>query len=109
VSGWTPLSPWKPIAGSGQSLAVGAGASSTFANAVGGETRCIQLSFAPTATAASSNCVVRISPAGTAASATLDLLVKGTDPPLYIGCDPGDKVSAWGIVAGVLYLTEMSH
>jgi hypothetical protein len=109
MGGWTPIAPWKVIPGTGQSLAVSSGASSTFTNAVGSQTRCIQLSFAPTATAASSNCTVRISQAGTAATAVLDLLVKGTDPPVLVGCEPGDKVSAWGIVAGVLYLTEMSH
>jgi hypothetical protein len=106
---WIQIAPWKIIPGTGQSLAVSAGSSATFTNKVGTETYCVQLSFAPTATAASSNCVVKISQAGTAATAVLDLLVKGTDPPVYIACNPGDKVSAWGIVAGVLYLTEMTH
>lgn len=103
------IAPWGPIPGSGQSLAVSAASSSPFANAVGSETRCIMLSFAPTATAASSNCVIRISQAGTAATATLDFLVKGTDPPVFLRCVPGDKVSAFGIVAGILYLTEMTN
>lgn len=107
MAGWTPLSPWKPIPGSGQSLSVSNGSSSTFANAVGTQTRGVQLSLAPTATA--TGCLVRISQAGTAATATLDLLIKTTDPPLVVGCAPGDKVSAFGLAACTLYLTEMTH
>lgn len=107
MGGWTPQSPWRVIDGSGQSLAVSNGASSTFTNKVGTETRGIAISLAPTATAAGA--LVRIDPAGTAASATTDILIKTTDPPLILGVTPGDKVSVWGLAAVTAYLTELSH
>jgi hypothetical protein len=99
--------PWGPIAGSGQSLAVGSGSSSTFTNAVGSETRAILLSLAPTATP--TGALFRISQAGTAATATLDLLVKTTDIPLVVRVSPGDKVSAFGLAACTAYLTELTN
>ena len=100
--------PWRPIPGTGQSLALNNGSSAKFTNAVGPQTRAISLSLAPAATA--SGCLVRISTAGTAATATLDILVKTTDPPLILGCSPGDQVTAWGLAASLtLYLTELSN
>jgi hypothetical protein len=65
------------------------------------------ISLAPTATA--TGALIKISQAGTAATATLDFLVKTTDPPLFIACGPGDKVSAYGLAACTAYLTELTH
>jgi len=107
MGGWTPISPWRIIDGSGQSLAVSAAASSTFTNAMGAETRAIALSLAPTATA--TGALVRINKAGTAATATLDRLIKTTDPPQIIAVSPGDKVSCYGLAACTAYLTELTH
>lgn len=112
MGGWLPQSPWRIIDGSGQSLSVGSGSSSTFTNAVGaaalgGETRAIALSLAPTATA--TGALVRIIKAGTAATASLDLLIKTTDPPLILAVTPGDKVSCYGLAACTAYLTELTH
>ena len=107
MGGWLPQSPWRIVDGSGQSLAVGSGASSTFANPVGSETRAIALSLAPTATA--TGALVRINKAGTAATASFDMLIKTTDPPAIIGVSPGDKVSCYGLAACTAYLTELTH
>ncbi|HTO43135.1 MAG TPA: hypothetical protein VML56_03590 [Burkholderiales bacterium] len=106
------VAPWKPIPGSGQSLAVGSGSSSTFTNAVGAITgstamHAIALSLAPTATA--TGALIKISQAGTAATATSDILIKTTDPPLIVAVAPGDKVSAYGLAACTCYLTELSN
>ena len=107
MGGWLPQSPWRIIDGSGQSLAVGSGSSSTFTNAVGSETRAIALSLASTATATGAR--VKIDKGGTAATASQDLLIKTTDPPLIIGVSPGDKVSCYGLAACTAYLTELTH
>jgi hypothetical protein len=107
VGGWTPVSPWKVIPGSGQSLANAGSTSTTFTNAMGAQTRAIAISLAPTATATAA--LVTITHNGAASSATTDILVKTTDPPLILGCDPGDKVSVWGLAAVTAYLTELTH
>ena len=101
------VAPWRPIPGTGQSLAVASGSSSTFTNAVGSQTRAIWLNLTA---AAAAQAVIRITQAGTAATATLDLMIKWTDPPIVIGCSPGDKVSAFGVTAAsTLYLTELTN
>lgn len=110
------VAPWRPISGSGQSLALNNGSDAHFTNAVGvgalaqagQQTRAIALSLAPAATAAA--CLVAISNSGAAATATSDILIKTTDPPLILMCSPGDKVHAWGLAAGLtLYLTELTQ
>lgn len=101
------IAPWRPIPDSGQSLAVGSGSSSTFTNAVGAQTRALWLSLAPTATP--TGCLVTISHEGEASTATQEFLVKTTDPPLIAGCSPGDQVSAYGLAACTLYLTEITN
>lgn len=100
--------PWRPIAGTGQSLALNNGSDAGFTNAVGAQTRAIQLSLAPAATA--SGCLVKITQAGTAATATTDILIKTTDTGLVIGCSPGDRVHAWGLAASLtLYMVELTN
>lgn len=100
--------PWRPIPGTGQTLALSSGADTGFTNAVGAQTRCIWLSMEPAATA--SGCLVTVSQAGTAATATGDLFLKTTDPGLLVMCSPGDKVHAWGLAASLkLHLTEMTN
>lgn len=102
------IAPWRPIAGTGQSLSLNNGSSASFTNAVGNETRAIWLSLAPAATA--SGCLVKISQAGTAATATSDIFIKTTDPGVVIACGPGDKVTAYGLAASLtLYLTELTN
>lgn len=95
---------WRPIAGSGRSLAVSSGANSTDTVAMGLQSYACQLS------AITGNVLVTISHAGnTAATATTDMLVKSTDPPIQVACAPGDKVSAWGLGAATLYIVELTH
>jgi hypothetical protein len=107
MGGWLPQSPWKIIAGSGQSLANAGGASSKFANAVGTETRAIAISLAPTATPTAA--LVTVTHGGSASTASTDLLVKTTDPPFILGVSPGDQVTVWGLAAVTAYLTELTH
>lgn len=109
MGGWTPLSPWKIIEGTGRSVAVANGSSTKDATAMGAQTRACQLTLAPQTTAMAAT--VTITNAGNeAATATKDLVLKSTDPPLVIGCAPGDQIQVWGLGAtGTLYITEMSH
>lgn len=93
------VKPWKPIEGTGQALTVPNGSTVTSA-AVGANTYAIWLSVI------TGNCLVRISHPGTAASASTDMLIKTTDPGVWVGVMPGDKVSAWGLAAGTLYMCE---
>ncbi len=101
MSRWTPISPWRPIDGSGQSVSYTSGGTGT-STAVSGETYAVQLSC-------TGDCLVRISAQGTAATATKDALLKATDPAIVLACPPGGKVSAYGLAAGDLYITEMTH
>jgi len=70
---------------------------------MGAQTRAVALSVI------TGNCVVTITSGGSAASASKDFLVKVSDPPLVLACSPGDKVSAWGLAAGTLYICELTH
>lgn len=99
------VAPWRPIPGTGQSLSLSSGADANFTNAVGAETRAVALSLAPATTA--SGCLVRINHA---ASASTDILLKTTDPPLIMACSPGDVIHAWGLASSLtLYLTELTN
>jgi hypothetical protein len=99
--------PWRPIPGTGQTLALNNGSDAGFTNAVGAQTRAVWLSMEPAATA--SGCLVTISQAGTAATVNGDMFLKTTDPGLVIACSPGDKIHAWGLAASLkLHLTELT-
>lgn len=98
------VAPWRPLAGSGQALTVPLSGNVTSA-AVGAETRAVRL------TVITGNCTIRITQAGTAATNTtggFDCMLKTTDGPLLVGCSPGDKINAFGIAAGTLYLSELT-
>ena len=98
--GWTVIAPWKLQDGATQKLTVGA--ASVASAAVGAHTQALLLS-------ATTNCHVRISNAGNAATVT-DTLIKTTDDPLVVGCAPGDKVSVIeDSAAGILSITELTH
>ncbi len=105
-----PAAPFKAIVGSGQKITVPNGSSSAAASctAFGVNTYAIAISLAYAATA--TGALVAISPAGAnAATATADILIKTTDFPVVLGCAPGDKLRVYGLAAGTLYLTEMTH
>lgn len=56
----------------------------------------------------SSNCHIRITTAGTAAT-TSDWLLKSTDPGLFLGVMPGEKISVVEDTAtGTLYVAELT-
>lgn len=97
--------PWRPIPGTGQVLTVPLSGNVASA-AVGAQTRAVLLSVI------TGNCTIRITQAGTnATNATggFDALLKTTDPPLVLALSPGDKVNAFGIAAGTLYLNELTQ
>lgn len=107
MGGWVPVSPWKLIDGSGQSATTGIGAAAAITNPMGVETRAFAISLQPTATATAA--LVRVTNAGTVATATQGILVKTTDDPLVIGCSPGDRISVFGIAAVTANVCELTH
>lgn len=104
--GDTVIAPLKVIAGSGQLLALSGTTAAAF-SAVGAQTRAVALALAPTATA--TGCTVTITHAGTAATTSTDLFIKTTDPPIIVGCGPGDIVNMKPLASCNAYLTELSH
>lgn len=91
---------WRPIAGSGQNLAIGA--ASVASAAVGSQTYAVRLS-------ATGTCHVAIG-VGPTAVAT-DMLIKSTDIPLDVAVAPGSKVAVIqdGSSTGNLNLVELTH
>ncbi|MGN6652116.1 hypothetical protein [Trinickia sp.] len=100
--GWTTLSPWRPIPGSGQNITIGA-SSTQATNAVGDNAQAIQIS------AIGGNCHVAIGQNPTAGAA--DMLVKASDPPLVVRVTPGEKIAAIqdGASTGTLNIVEVTH
>lgn len=95
---WTPLSPWRPIPGTGQNLTFGAAAVSSAAFNV--YTQAVQISCI------TANCHVRV---GAGATST-DMLVKPTDPPYILRVGNGDIISVIQDTAtGTLNCIEMTH
>lgn len=99
--GWTTISPWRPIAGSGQNITVGA-SSTQAANAIGDNAQAIQISTTGT-------CHVAIGADPTAVGT--DMLVKSTDDPLIVRVAPGEKVAVIqdGSSTGTCNIVEMTH
>lgn len=101
--GWSRDAVLRPIVTTGQSAALTSGADVGMTNA-------ITLGNVVQLSCAGGNCMVTISKAGIAATASGDTLIKATDPPLRVGCAPGDKIHAWGLGTGVtLYAIEMTY
>lgn len=95
---WTPLSPWRPIAGTGQNLTFGAAAVTSAAFNV--YTQAVQLSCLTAA------CHVRV---GAGATAT-DMLIKPSDPPYVMRVGNGDVISVIQDTAtGTLNCVELTH
>jgi hypothetical protein len=99
--GWMPISPWRPLAGKGQNLAIGA--SSVASTAFGDNVQAVQIS------AIGGNCHVAVGRSPTAAST--DMLVKATDPPLVIRVEPGEEIACIQDASstGTLNVIEISH
>ncbi|KVP90711.1 hypothetical protein WJ95_09395 [Burkholderia ubonensis] len=100
--GWTTVAPWRPIAGSGQNITIGA-SSTQATNPVGDNAQAVQLS------AIGGNCHVAISKNPTAGAA--DMLIKASDPPLVVRVEPGEKIAAIqdGASTGTLNVIEVTH
>lgn len=97
---WTPATPWK--LGTAQSLTLGATAVA-FGSNVGNYTQALML------TCTGANIHILVSPGGRdVPTASTGTLVKTTDPPLVVGCGPGDNVNCFGSGATVS-LTELTH
>lgn len=103
MSGWLPVSPWKLVRGSAQTVAIGA--TSLGSVAVGSQTRAILIY-------ASSSCHIRITPqaSGSDPAVATDTFIPGAASPLVLGCSPGDIVKViQDSAAGTLYITELTH
>ena len=104
MSRWTPIAPWRAQLGTGISKALTSGADADTGLTIPTGCHAVRLS------ATGGNCCVTISSDGAAATANGDLLVKATDPPVVVACEPGDHVHAWGLAAGVtLFATPLTH
>jgi hypothetical protein len=104
--GWTPISPWRPLAGKGQTLSISnASLSST---PFGDNVQAVQIS------ALGGNCHIAVGQyvVGTSPNAVVtDLLVKASDPPLVIRVAPGEAIAVIQDASstGTLNIVEMTH
>lgn len=98
---WTPLSPWRPIPGTGQNLAIGA--SSVASAAFNVYTQAVQIS------AVGGNCHVQVGQSPVAVAT--DMLVKASDPPSIIRVENGAKIAVIqdGTNTGTLNVIEVTH
>jgi hypothetical protein len=98
---WAPISPWRPVSGTGQNLTIGSAsvASTTFDSTV----------QAVLVSAIGGNCHVAVGTAPVAVGT--DMLVKASDPPFLIRISPGEKIAAIQDQSstGTLNLIPMTH
>jgi len=103
MSRWLPIAPWRAIVGAGQAQALTSGANVTLPNPIPSGCHAVRLS------AVGGNCMVAVGN-DVPATASTDLLVKATDGPLVVSCEPGDTIQAWGLAAGVtLFAVPVTH
>lgn len=97
---WVPISPVRPIAGTGQNLTLGA--ASVQSTAFGSNTFAVYVS-------STGNCHIRLGTAPTAVAT--DMLVKATDPPLLLKVAPGEKIAVIqdGASTGTCNIIEVTH
>lgn len=97
---WQSMSIGRPVAGTGQTLAVGATAATS--TAFGSQTYAIHVSSL-------ANCHIRVGSTPTAVAT--DLLLKASDPPLIIHVAPNEKLSVIqdGTSTGNLTLIELTN
>jgi len=102
MGGWTPISPGRPIPGTGQNITIGA-TSTQNATAFGVGTQMLQLS------AITGSCHVEIGPNPTALATSM--LVKNTDPPLVIRIGAGEMIAVIQDASstGTLNVVEFTH
>lgn len=104
--GWMPISPWRPLAGSGQSLSISN--TSLSSTAFSDNVQAVQIS------AVGGNCHVAVGQFVTGSSPVAqvtDMLVKATDPPLVIRVAPGEAIAVIQDQSstGTLNIIEVTH
>lgn len=87
------IGPYRPIAGTGQSLSLTSGTAASFTNVIGKSTYAFKLALSPAATPYVAT--VTVSNAATAATASKDYPVTSNTDLAPIGCSPGDTVSVY--------------
>jgi hypothetical protein len=99
--GWLPTSPWRPIAGTGQNVTIGA--ASVQSTAFSDNCRAIIISGIGGA------CHVALGMNPTATGA--DMLISQNDPPFVMAVNPGEKLAVIrdGTAAGTLNIIEATH
>lgn len=96
---WVPISPVRPIAGTGQNITVGA--ASAASTAFGANTFAVYVS-------STTNCHIRLGQVPVAVAT--DMLVKASDPPLLLKTAPGEKLAViQDTAAGTLNVIEVTH
>lgn len=101
---WLTIAPWRPIAGTGQNITIGASSVASSAFDPNGENaQAIQIS------AIGGNCHVALGMAPTAAAT--DQLVKASDPPIILRIAPGEKLAVIQDASstGTLNIIELTH
>lgn len=93
------VAPWK--LGFSQSATLAAASAKVGTANVGTETRALLISVT------TQNARIAISPGGQDAATAANLVIKATDPPVLVGCSPGDNVQALGSGA-VVTMTELT-
>lgn len=96
---WTPISPWRPLAGQGQNLTIGAASVASTAFAAG--VQAVQIS------AIGGNGHVALNQAAT----STDMLVKASDPPLVLRIDALETINVIqdGSSTGTLNVIPVTH
>lgn len=100
MANWVPISPVRPIAGTGQNITLGA--ASVASTAFGTNTFAVYVS-------STGNCHIRLGTAPVAVAT--DMLVKATDPPIMIKVAPSEKIAVIQDAAstGTCNIIEVTH
>lgn len=101
---WLLIGPWRPMAGTGQNVTIGASSVQSSAFDPNNEgSQAVQIS------AVGGNCHVSLGMNPTATAK--DMLVKSSDPPLMIRIAPGEMLAVIqdGSSTGTLNIIEMTH
>jgi hypothetical protein len=98
---WVPISPVRPISGTGQNITVGATSAAT-ATAFGSATFAVYVST-------TGNCHLRLGNAPVAVAT--DMLIKASDPPIMLKVAPGEKIAVIqdGASTGTCNIIEVTH
>lgn len=100
--GWMPISPWRPVAGTGQNVTIGA-ASTQAATPFSADCRAVLIS------AVGGNCHIALGVNPTAGAA--DMLISANDPPFVMAVNPGETIAVIRDASstGTLNVIEATH